>query len=57
MIYIYRCKDNECRHEQDEVHGMMQEPQIKCNKCGKIMKKKVTGGCGFILKGSGWNKK
>ena len=57
MLYIYYCPNDDCKHEQDECHGMMEDPKIKCEKCKTTMKRKVTGGGGFIRKGSGWVKK
>lgn len=52
MIYVYYCPS--CENEEDHNHGMMEDPTIKCSKCSKVMKKKITGGTATIFKGSGW---
>ena len=52
MNYIYFCSN--CNNEQEVWHSMIEEPEIKCNKCNSIMKRKITGGAGFQLKGYGW---
>ncbi|MDO8640898.1 MAG: hypothetical protein Q7R33_05090 [Nitrosarchaeum sp.] len=51
MIYEYEC---ECGHVQEEIHGMNESPEIKCERCRCIMRQKITGGAGTIFKGSGW---
>jgi putative FmdB family regulatory protein len=55
MYYDYIC--NNCKYEKEVNHLMKEEPVIKCDKCGNIMKKKITGGVGIIFKGSGWGGK
>ena len=49
MIYEYEC-DN-CNNIQDEIHGMNETPDIKCEKCGHIMHRIISGGSGFVFKG------
>lgn len=52
MIYEYGCKN--CNNVQEEVHGMNDTPEIKCNKCQTVMERIITGGTGIIFKGGGW---
>jgi len=54
MFYDYKCK--ECGKEQEEVHGMTENPEIKCS-CGEIMRRIITGGTGVHYKGVGWPRK
>ena len=52
-IYDYECED--CGHVHEEIHGMNESPEIKCERCRCTNTHKViTGGTGFILKGDGW---
>jgi len=55
MTYLYYCK--KCGHEQDEWHNMKNSPEIKCEKCKSLMRKKITGGSGIIYRGNGWPRK
>ncbi len=32
--YLYGCEE---KHRQEETHGMLENPQIVCAKCGKLM--------------------
>jgi putative FmdB family regulatory protein len=52
MIYDYECTD--CGHIQEEVHKVTENPEIKCERCKMPMKRVITGGTGFALKGDGW---
>lgn len=52
MIYEYIC--DECDNLQEEIHGMKENPEIKCNSCKSIMRRNITGGTGVIFKGGGW---
>lgn len=52
MIYDYICP--KCEHEQEVIHGMNEQPEVLCELCNEKMVKIITGGSGFILKGSGW---
>jgi len=36
---------------------MKEEKSISCPRCGEKMKRLISGGSGFILKGSNWYKK
>jgi putative FmdB family regulatory protein len=51
-VYDYKC--DACENVQEEMHGMKEMPEIKCNNCGSIMHKLISGGTGFILKGDGF---
>jgi putative FmdB family regulatory protein len=52
MFYDYIC--HECGFEQEENHGMADEPVITCPKCDTTMKIKISGGSGTHFKGVGW---
>jgi len=52
MFYDYYCPD--CGHEQEEQHGMTEDPIIKCPHCYGFMRRIVTGGSATHLKGGGW---
>lgn len=55
MIYEYKC--DECDLITEIMHSMTETPEYKCEKCGKAMRKLITGGTGFILNGQGWSSK
>jgi len=50
--YQYRC--DHCGHEFEEFQSILDDPLNKCPKCGKKPKRIITGGAGFLLKGSGF---
>ena len=51
--YNYICQS--CQDEFTVFHGMMESPEISCAKCGgQDIKKGISAGSGFILKGSGF---
>ncbi|MCK5125477.1 MAG: zinc ribbon domain-containing protein [candidate division Zixibacteria bacterium] len=50
--YQYKCPD--CKHEFEEFQGINDEAVSKCPKCGKKPRRIITGGAGFLLKGSGF---
>ena len=52
MNYSYFCPN--CNFEKDDWHSINESPEIKCDKCGTVMKHKITGGSGFKLIGYGW---
>ena len=53
MVYEYACV--ECQHEWEAEQRITEDPLRQCPACGKnTAKRLVTGGAGFLLKGSGW---
>lgn len=48
------CK--KCNHEFVVMHGMTENPKIKCELCHKGCIRLITGGSGTIFKGDGWAK-
>jgi len=53
-IYDYFCE--RCEQDKEVTHGMNEKPDIICD-CGEIMKKAISKGIQFVLKGSGWTGK
>lgn len=51
--YNYVCET--CEEEQEVVHSIKEQPEIKCEKCNSIMKRCISM-CSFMLKGGGWAK-
>lgn len=50
--YIYICK--QCQKETELFHRMSESPDVICKDCNEKMNIKITGGSGFIFKGSGF---
>jgi putative FmdB family regulatory protein len=50
--YDYYC--TECGFEFEEFQSIASDPIEECPKCGKLVKRKITGGSGLIFKGSGF---
>jgi putative FmdB family regulatory protein len=50
--YQYRCP--ECRYEFEEFQSINDDPVQTCPRCGKKPHRVITGGAGFLLKGSGF---
>lgn len=50
--YQYRCP--ECKHEFEEFQSINDDPVLACPRCGKKPHRVITGGAGFLLKGSGF---
>jgi putative FmdB family regulatory protein len=48
--YEYKCEG--CGHEFEMNHPMNENPVIFCPECKGRSKKIITGGAGFIMKGS-----
>jgi len=48
--YEYKCEH--CGHSFDVRHSMNDESKVNCPRCGTQARKIITGGSGFILKGS-----
>jgi putative FmdB family regulatory protein len=55
MIYEYEC--NSCNHKFEAEQSMRDKPLSKCPKCNKKIHRIISGGTGFILKGTGWTPK
>ncbi|MDP2831064.1 MAG: zinc ribbon domain-containing protein [Candidatus Omnitrophota bacterium] len=51
-IYEYECLS--CKHKFEILQSITAKPETKCPKCGKKLKKLVSGTGGFIFKGSGF---
>ena len=55
MIYEYSCGGCGCVYEREQ--SMNDKPDTECGICGsKNVKRLVSGGSGFLLKGEGWFK-
>ncbi len=50
--YQYICE--QCGHQLEKFQNMTDAPITECPKCGGKLKRLITGGGGFILKGSGF---
>ncbi len=50
--YQYVC--NKCGHEFEEFQSISDLPIDKCPKCGGHAERVITGGAGFLFKGSGF---
>jgi putative FmdB family regulatory protein len=48
--YEYLC--NTCSNKFDHFHGINESPVKDCPECGGSVKKLISGGSGFIMKGS-----
>jgi len=55
LFYEYYCQN--CMYEEEVEHSIIQDPEIKCRKCGSKMQRKITGGVGVHYKGVGWPRK
>ncbi len=51
--YEYKCE--QCGHSFEIQHSMKEAPVVNCPKCEGRTRKVITGGSGFILKGSRTN--
>jgi len=53
--YDYVC--DACEHRFETQQEMTAGPLKKCPECGKMkLRRLISGGTGFILKGGGWYK-
>lgn len=53
MTYEYVC--TACGHEWEADHAISAPPLKDCPSCHKATaKRQISGGTGFVLKGSGW---
>lgn len=50
--YQYQCEG--CGHEFEEFQRISEDPLDTCPKCGGKAHRIITGGAGFLLKGSGF---
>ena len=49
--YEYQCPAG---HEFEKFHGMHDRSRVKCPECGKVSRRKISGGAGLVFKGSGF---
>ena len=54
MTYDYFCENCEKKFEVEQ--SIKERPLCNCPKCGTegSLKRLISGGSGFVLKGSGW---
>lgn len=53
IIYVYRCES--CNHTLEIEQSIKDDPITECPKCSeRSLKRLISGGQGFILKGQGW---
>jgi len=50
--YRYRCP--KCGHEYDRLQKITAKTRVKCPECGTPGERVITGGGGFLFKGSGF---
>ncbi len=50
--YQYVC--NDCGHEFEEFQSMTEDPLTECPKCDGKVQRVISGGAGFLFKGSGF---
>lgn len=50
--YEYRCTS--CAHDFEKVQRMSDEPGAECPECGSASERRLSGGAGFLFKGSGF---
>ena len=50
--YVYRC--TECDHEFEEFQLITEKPIETCPACGGKTERVISGGAGFLFKGSGF---
>jgi putative FmdB family regulatory protein len=50
--YQYHC--NECGYDFEEFQSMLEQPLEECPRCGGKPKRLISGGAGFLFKGSGF---
>jgi putative FmdB family regulatory protein len=53
--YEYECK--KCGHQFERHQRMEDKPLSHCPQCGGRIERLISGGSGFILKGSGFSRK
>ena len=50
--YAYRCP--KCGHEYDKLQKISDDSPVSCPECGTKGDRLITGGAGFVFKGSGF---
>jgi len=50
--YQYKC--NKCNNRFEEVQLITEAPISRCPRCGGAVERLITGGAGFLFKGSGF---
>lgn len=50
--YEYQCKH--CGYRFDKFQNIIDSPLSECPKCGGTVERLISGGGGFVLKGSGF---
>ena len=50
--YQYKCHD--CGHLFEEFQSITEEPLTECPECGGKVARLISGGAGFLFKGSGF---
>ncbi len=50
--YEYKCK--KCNHQFEEFQSITSEPLTDCPKCDGRVERVISGGAGFVFKGSGF---
>jgi putative FmdB family regulatory protein len=50
--YEYKCPS--CEHFFEEFQSITENPIEKCPECGEKTQRVISGGAGFVLKGSGF---
>jgi putative FmdB family regulatory protein len=50
--YEYRCTS--CGHEFEKFQRMSDEPRAECPECSAEAQRRLSGGAGFLFKGSGF---
>jgi len=49
--YEYLCPNG---HEFEKFHGMKDRTRVKCPTCGRVARRRISGGAGLVFKGSGF---
>jgi putative FmdB family regulatory protein len=49
--YEYACPEG---HEFEKFQRMTDPPRAKCPECGRVAKRRISGGAGLVFKGSGF---
>ena len=52
--YVYRC--NDCGHDFEEYQSIIEKPLEVCPSCKGRIERVISGGAGFLLKGTGFYK-